>query len=284
MIGWSSDRLRRNLSALIIWDGPLLRRISPIQYDRPATRGKTGPLFITCEAPDGSIVEVVAKFSRGCEQGNVNLAREVMGACLAGDLGLPVPEPFLIDILPQWAACLPADQRARVVGSSPVAFGSRVVTRQFGVWSPGNSISNAMLPVAAAIFVFDGIVQNPDRKVDNPNCLVRGEELRIFDHEFAFAHGLMVGWRPPWVLGGLKWMETNGNHIFRAGLKGRAIDFDPIRDAWAGLSDDKIADYQEALPVEWADVAGAAASAADLIREARDHIDAVLEEVKRVLS
>lgn len=265
----------------------MLKRISPIQYDRSATRGRTGPLFITCEADDGSIVEVVAKFSGGCDQGNINLAREVIGACLAGDLGLPVPEPFLIDVPPQWAATLPTGEITKVQRSSPVAFGSHAVTGQLSVWSPGNSISDIMLPIAAGIFVFDGIIQNPDRRSINPNCLVRGDELRIFDHEMAFSHDLpIIGqpWTPPWLLGGLKSMETNGNHIFRAGLKGRTIDFGPIRAAWTGLSDAHIADYERALPAEWTDVASAAASATKLIRDARNNIDAVLNEVKRVIS
>lgn len=240
---------------------------------------------MTCEADDGSEVEVVAKFSGGCDQGNTNLSREVIAACLAGDLGLPVPEPFLVEASPEWTATIPGvGERAKVQRSSPVAFGSRVMTRQLNVWTPGNVISDPMLPIAAAIFVFDGIIQNPDRRSDNPNCLVRGDELRIFDHELAFSHGLIIGWKSPWMLGGLKSMETNGNHIFRTGLKGRSIDYGPIRAAWAGLSDARIAAYERALPAEWADVAGAAASATKLIRDARDNIGAVLEEVKRVLS
>lgn len=263
----------------------MLKRISPIQYDRPATRGRTGPLFITCEAADGSTVEVVAKFSGGCDQGYINLAREVIGACLAGDLGLPVPEPFLIDVPADWAATIPdASQRAKVERSSPVAFGSRVMTGQFGIWTPGNLISDIMLPTAAGIFVFDAIIQNPDRRSDNPNCLVRGDELRIFDHELAFSHGLVIGWQPPWTLGGLKSMETNGNHIFHPGLKGRIVDYAPIRAAWAGLSDAKIGDYVAALPAEWTNLGAVAATVIKLIKDARDNIDAVLEEVKRVLS
>ncbi|MFT4129732.1 HipA family kinase [Labrys sp. (in: a-proteobacteria)] len=262
----------------------MLKRVSPIQYNRPVTRGRTGPLFITCETDDGSTEDVVAKFSGGCDQGNINLAREVIGACLAGDLGLPVPEPFLIDVPAQWVATVPdANERAKVGGSSPVAFGSRFMTGQFGIWTPGNLISDIMLPTAVSIFVFDAIIQNPDRRSDNPNCLVRGDELRIFDHELAFSHGLIIGWQPPWSLGGLKSMETNGNHIFRAGLKGRIVDYAPIRAAWAALSDARIAGYETALPAEWINVEATAAAAIKLIKDARDNIDAVLEEVKRVL-
>ena len=142
----------------------MLRRITPIRYDRATTGGRTGPLFITCEAPDGSPVDVVAKFSGGCDQGNINLAREVIAAQLARDLGLPVPEAFLIEIPPEWAATVPADQRSKIQTSSPVAFGSHAAAGRFRVWTPGHEISEAMLPVAAAIFVFDAIIQNPDRR------------------------------------------------------------------------------------------------------------------------
>lgn len=263
----------------------MLRRITPIQYDRPTTQGRTEPSFITCECVDGSTVEVVAKFSAGCDQREISLAREVVAACLAGDLGLPIPEPFLIDVPPEWAETVPdAARRARIQGSSTVAFGSKHAGSGFSAWNPGNQISELMLPSAAAIFTFDAIIQNPDRRSDNPNCLVRGDNLRIFDHELAFSHGVIIGWQPPWQLGGLKPLETNGNHIFRAGLKGRQIDFAGIRAAWAGLSDARIREYEEALPQEWSGAAVAVASATKLIRDARDNIDACLTEVIRVLA
>ena len=262
----------------------MLKRITPIRYNRAARSGRTAPLILTCEAPDGSTVKVFAKFSSTCDQGNINLAREVIAACLAHDLGLPVPEAFLIEVPPQWAATLPTDQRAKIQTSSSVAFGSRVVGDQFSTWLPGQEISVRMLPVAASIFVFDGIIQNPDRRPDNPNCLVRGDEYRIFDHELAFSHGLILGWIPPWHVGGLKSMETNGNHIFLSSLRGRNIDFGPIRAAWAGLSHAAIERYNEALPAQWTDVARPANSAIRLVRDARDNFDAILDEVRRVLT
>jgi len=55
-----------------------------------------------------------------------------------------------------------------------------------------------LVQTAAEVLVFDAIVQNPDRRADNPNCLVRGDEIRIIDHELAFSHGLVIGSVPPW--------------------------------------------------------------------------------------
>jgi hypothetical protein len=141
-----------------------------------------------------------------------------------------------------------------------------------------------MLPTAAAIFTMDAIIQNVDRRTDNPNCLVKGAQFCIFDHELAFTHGVVIGWKPPWTLGGLKSLETPGFHIFRAGLVGQAIDFEPIKTAWTALSDARITEYESMVPDEWVGAAGAVKTALTLIRDARDNIDACLAEVKRVLT
>ncbi len=48
-----------------------------------------------------------------------------------------------------------------------------------GVMALSNIGCPAMVPVALATFVFDAIIQNPDRRSGNPNCLVRGDAFRI---------------------------------------------------------------------------------------------------------
>ena len=262
----------------------MLTKVVASEFSRPATSGRTGPLILICERADGSTVEVMAKFTTGCDQGVINLSREAVAACLAADLGLPIPEAFLVEIPPDFADAVPdAGARAKIKTSSPCAFGSHFMTGQFSTWSSSSTISAIMLPMAAAIFVFDAIIQNPDRRGTNPNCLVRGNDLRIFDHELAFTHGIILGWRPPWVAGGLKTLETPGNHIFREGLRRQAIDYGPIRDAWQGLSDGKISAYEGVCPPDWADAEAAIKAAVSLIRDARDHIDGCLTEVQRVM-
>ncbi len=263
----------------------MLARVTAIEHHAMISSGKTQPSRVVCERHDGTTVEVVAKFSAGCEEKETSLAREVIAACLARDLGLPVPEPFLVDVHPSWAdQVIYLAQRAKIKASSPVAFGSYQVTGGYSVWHPETRISEAMLPVAAAIFTFDAIIQNADRRTDNPNCLVKGAQICIFDHELAFTHGVVIGWKPPWTLGGLETLERAGFHIFRAGLLGRALDFDPIKMAWASLSDARMAEYGLMVPSEWASAAGAVKTALTLIRDARDNIDACLAEVKRVLT
>ncbi len=246
--------------------------------------GKTGPCLILCQRQDGTDVEVVTKYSVGCEQREASLAAEVIGACLVADLGLPILEPFLVELEPDFIASIPDGvHRYRMAASNFVAFGSKLVTGQYSTWSKGGVISGKMQSDAVAVLVFDGIIQNPDRRDANPNCLVRGHDIRIFDHELAFAHKVILFWTAPWKIGGLRELETPGYHIFRGGLIGRQIDYEPVRQAWAGLSDAQISSYGDAIPMEWPGAMESVASALQLIKDARDNIDACLTEIQRVL-
>ncbi len=264
----------------------MLSEVIALDFMRSAPKGKTGPAVLTCETGDGTTVELVAKFSAGCEERTVNLARETIAACLAGDLGIPVPEPFLVRVPADFVSALPdRDVRERVERSCPVAFGSKLVTGGYSEWNDADSLSETMVQVAGAAFAFDGIVQNPDRlRGQNANCLVRGAELRFIDHELAFSHRLILGWIGPWVTGGFQHMTQGRGHIFSAKLRHRVIDYDAIKAAWNGLSDHRLEAYGEAIPSEWASAAADVHAALLLIREARDKIDECLDEMRRVLA
>jgi len=263
----------------------MLRRVTAIEFARDVTQGRTKPALLVCEADDKSTVEVVAKFSRGCDQGVTSLAFEVLGACLAADLGLPVSEPFLVEISPEWSNTLTyAARKTQVQASSPLAFGSKLVT-SYAAWNAGSHLTAAMVPMGAAIFAFDAIVQNVDRRAGNPNCLVQGEKFRIFDHELCFDASIMIGWKPPWVLGGLNSLETPGAHIFREELRKKVTPdiLSDIRAAWLKITDERLAQYVAAIPVEWIAAADKIATAVKLIKDARDHIVDCLKEIERVL-
>jgi hypothetical protein len=263
----------------------MLRRVVATQFDRSARSGKTRPLFLTCIDAAGEEVEVVAKLSDGCEQKAISLAREVIAACLAGDLGLPVAEPVLVELSPDWVGSVTdAEVQRQLRASLPTAFGSRHVGSQYSTWKPETRLSAAMEPVALAVFVFDALIANPDRRADNPNCLVKGEQVRIFDHEMAFTHHMVIPRLMPWRAGALQDLMSPGRHIFRDKLRGQVLDFGPIRAAWAGLSDAMVEGYVSALPAEWASAAADATAAVRTIKDVRDRMDECLVEIGRVLA
>lgn len=262
----------------------MIQRAVLTRIDRVADQGRTGPILSACEAVGGEEFEAFVKLSAGCDQTVVNLAREVIAACLAADLGLPVPEPWLVEIPPEIIPIVSDAQLAdKLRRSCPVAFGS-TRTPGFSIWKTGERLPDAMRQVALGVLLFDAIIQNPDRRVENPNCLVRGNDLRIIDHELAFAHRLVLLWQPPWILGSMKDLETPGRHIFVRELKGAPIDFAPIKSRWAALSHTRLQEYEGSIPQEWAAARPDIDAALKLIADARDNIDGCIRELGRILA
>lgn len=264
----------------------MLETVTPVRYHAAVSSGRTKPARIECEKLDLSTVEVVAKFSAGCDRKEMGLAMEVVAACLAADLGLPIPKPYLLDMQPSFVSTVPDPDRQRAMAASnAVAFGSTEVGSGFRIWATADRLSVDMLPEALAILCFDAFVVNDDRRADNPNCLLKGKQIRIIDHEYSFVHKMLVlsGWQQPWKMGALASLTTPGHHIFYAGLKGENLNFAPIEQTWLGISDARLQEYRDSVPHQWAaDVA--VGDAISLIQGVRNNITAALAEVRRVLT
>jgi HipA-like kinase len=262
----------------------MLETVTPTRFHAAVTSGRTRPARLECEKVNGATVEVIGKFSGGCDRKAVGLAMEVVAACLAADLGLPVPQPYLLDLRPAFIATVTDQQRkALMIASSPIAFGSTEAGNGFRIWSKADRIGDHLVPQALAVLCFDAFVANDDRRETNPNLLVKGREIRIIDHETAFVHKMLIGWQQPWIPGALAPLTTPGHHIFYAGLKGRAIDTAPIEQSWNNITDAKLHEYRGSVPQAWA-ADTAITDAIDLIRSVRDNIAVSLAEVRRVLA
>lgn len=258
-----------------------------IECLRASGSGRTSPAIMLCEGKSDDDLELYCKLSDKCEEGVIHLAREAITACLAADLGLPIPRPFRVEITDEFIETVSdPEMKRRFKASCRIGFGSTKVPEQFSSWPTARIAEATMIDRIAEIFLFDGIIQNGDRRVGNPNCLVRGEELRIIDHDLCFSHGLLIGWKAPWETGGMENLRKDGpdQHVFHASLKGKAPNFSSIKNAWAGLPDTRIDGYQGAIPPEWGAANEAVASAIELIKNARNNIDDCIHEARRVIA
>lgn len=261
----------------------MLERLQPFEFIGEAKNGRTKPLHLVCKNANSDAVEVIAKYSANCDEGVINLAREVIAACLAADLNLPVARPYLVEFSKEFMQIIPPSISGKLKCGSTMAFGSSFVTGQFSTWHSSYKISDEFQSLAFAIFVFDAIIQNPDRRDGNSNCLVRGDDCLIFDHELCFMVQQILSWRPPWEMGSLSSLKIKGNHIFVAGLSGKDYALSEVRAQWSAISDYRLAEYEKAIPPEWSAASAAVRSALKLIRDARENIDGCLQEIKRVL-
>jgi hypothetical protein len=266
-----------------------IEHVEAIQFHQVFTSGRTSPLLLTCEKSDGTTVDAVVKFATGGECTTTSLCAEMIAAQLAADLQLPALTPLLVDWGQAFTSSLgQKEARQTVQASSPPAFGSTFLTDGFATWSTGNKlVGETARQMALAIFFFDAMIGNSDRGGMKPNILVRGDSLRLIDHEMAFQdHRLLMKPVPPWALGGLNGLVSPGAHIFAAQLAKHAseLDFAPVRAAWSALSDDQIEAYEPALPPEWTTDRRLAAFAIARIKECRDNIDGCVTECRRALN
>ena len=263
----------------------MLELVTAVRFDGRVSSGRTVPCRLTCETANRDEVEVVAKLSAGCDWGVASLSMEAISAMLAADLDLPVPEPFLVTVEPEFIAGLPDPEVADMARrSSSIAFGSKHLPPGYTSWPVGKAIPRDAVATAAEIFAFDALIANPDRRRENPNCLFNGATLAIYDHELAFFTEGLIGWRPPWEIGSLELLHRPGSHLFSEQLRGKALNLDRFAGAWLAIANTRLDEYRAALPEAWNSAAAQIDQALRHVARVRDNIDLALQEVRRVLA
>lgn len=263
----------------------MLEVVEAVRFDRAMATGKTRPVLLACERPTGEEVEVVAKFSYGCNNSPEALVREAIAGCFAVSLGLPMPEPFLVRVDEEFINTIPDAAVAEYLRKSiPIGFGTRKLPEGFNVWSTKAKLANGLMQQAIEIMAFDAFVTNADRRPENPNLLCDGRSFAIFDHEMAFMAELNMFWSAPWIAGALNPPYSPKAHILFASLT-QPVDVDLQRfvDSLVSINDDQISAYAQALPAEWVGDPAAAQRAVTLIRDLRDNAADAVNEFKRAL-
>ena len=101
---------------------------------------------------------------------------------------------------------------------------------------------------AVRVFAFDALIQNPDRRFDNPNLGTRGNEIIIFDHESAFSFLLAVfASTEPWRLNTEVYLD---DHVFARSLRQERLSND-FTQRLANLSEAALADIASQVPEAW---------------------------------
>lgn len=246
------------------------------------TSGRTAPAIFGCENESGSWVgEYVVKLRGGIEIRESGLMREIICARLAAHFGIDTPEPAVVALEPALAELIAVAQplhAAQIRESTGLNFGTKLVTG-FSTWPVDRFIPEAMWQAAVDIFAFDALIQNPDRRHDNPNLFTKGDQVFVYDHEMAFSFLFELFPSPmPWKLEGQSYLS---NHVFYRKLRSKQIDTTGFVRSLAALSDSELRDVMASVPTEWNN--GSVAKIEAYLRVVREHGDEFAEEIRRVL-
>lgn len=153
-----------------------VRQVQVLRYVTPLREGGSLPAIV--EADDDGMY--VVKF-RGAGQGPKVLATELIAASLGRALGLPVPEPVLVDLDLALGLAEPDPEIQDLLERSA---GLNVGLDYLpGSLPLGVADTAGISPeLAADVVWFDAYLQNVDRTPRNPNLLLWHRQLWLIDH------------------------------------------------------------------------------------------------------
>jgi hypothetical protein len=261
--------------------------LTATQFIKPMSTGRNRPLLLGCQSASGERFEVVVKL-RGAEMNEKAQIAELISAQLADDLGLAVPLGAIVELPIGFDAAVPDPAAAASVRASPGPnFGSVHLGSGFTTWPAGRASHGGQRDLAAAIFAFDTLVQNPDRRAENPNLWARSDRLGVYDHEQAFSFlflPIIGGSRRPWIPSdqavGFHFLEQ---HIFYSSLRGSSFDLDPFEEKLGDLSDRQIDAYATTVPNQWRQGHDLCKKVVDYLREARQERSKLVKFIKHIL-
>ncbi len=227
----------------------MIPQLTATRFLKVMGSGRTQPCLMAAEDTEGNELEVVVKLKGHPQIMPGGLAAEAMASLLAAELDLPVPPPFLVRIEKEFAQTVP-DAAVRVIleNSAGLNFGSQKWGPGYAIWPRDRFIPKTMKAAAMEVFAFDGLIQNPDRRAVNPNCVFLGDDLLLYDHESAFSHFHDLLPKPLWEPGG---MSCLNEHIFRQALRGEPLELDRLQGAFEALDAARVQGYQDSIPAEW---------------------------------
>lgn len=220
-----------------------------LEYIECFKRGHSWPLLFRCICSDGEEHDVVVKCPSMIHAGRMAFAVEMYSTLLAKELGIPCPDPVLVDLDETLAEGVDdGEVGEHVRRNGGVNFGCRYLGSQSVVWGAGFPLSGDLREQAERIFVFDAMIGQLDRSESKPNLLLQSGEFVVFDHEMAFPVMRRDFGYDPWNANEITYLR---NHLFFDGLRGREIGFDWIRDRLERVGVDRLLEYRESIPGEW---------------------------------
>jgi hypothetical protein len=214
--------------------------------------GRTRPGRIECEVGVDTL-EFVTKLKFTHETTKLSLICELLAVQLANDLGLRTADPAMVLIDRDFCeSILESSDRERLERNMGLNFGSRYLHPGFGVPPVRDSLAGAELWRASEIFAFDALVQNVDRRRDNPNLLMKGNDLFLIDHDLALVSSILgIPHIDPWLPTAITFLK---DHVFYKPLQGKNLELDGFRAKLDRLFvDGKLYEALANLPDEWTD-------------------------------
>lgn len=166
-------------------------------------KGTTAPLAVWgVDTKTGERGQYVVKLKNSDWMTTTSSAFELIGAWMAMELELPVVEPALVNVSPEFVETVREGYRA-ALQSQGINFGSKYQSGFSNIPQFSFSLPHEFIETVQLIYVFDVFIANTDRGHERPNVQSNGSNLLIYDHELAFSFLRILPFlrnKTPWIL------------------------------------------------------------------------------------
>jgi len=226
--------------------------VKAITFSGIIESGVSRPLILTCSG-ENILGEYVVKLKTKADNGILGLSFEVIATRLTQKLEIDTPDIAFVELTEEFANSIKdISIKNEITNNLGLNFGSKF-NIGYTTWLRGQSISNNLMLPALNTFMFDAMIQNPDRTYDKPNILIHKDSIILIDHEkgFSFVRALFDKVEP-WEVSKLSFLRK---HIFYIGLKSKSDDliqyFDSMEKNIEKLTEDDIDELFVDIPDEW---------------------------------
>lgn len=226
--------------------------VNAVVFVKALSSGRNKPILLICEKTDGSRVELVVKLSGKTGIPGPGLIFELYSSCLAKALGIQTPTPYIVRIDKNFPANNLVDlHKLRLSNCLTYSFGSEYLSNGYFVWPLKQKLQTSEREVAASIFAFDAMIQNPDRTRENPNLLYNQDSIQVIDHEAAFS--FYYDFRSnetlyPWINGNMEYLK---NHIFFNQLQTSPTNWARHKLRFSVITPLLLSQFEKLVPDEW---------------------------------
>lgn len=195
---------------------PILEKYTAMQFHGSTARGMTKPFRVTakhCETGEEALLVVKPRAGYGNRQDAIY--KEILSTLLARELGLYTPTPVIVDLSAGLAFAAADDEQAAEMIRTSVGlnFATIDLGNDWKTWTVGANPQNMDSGMIEDIYAFDALVQNTDRRPDNPNLLWKGEQIAALDFDRSLAYLSEAGSKP-WSTF-LAMMQVTGHALYK---------------------------------------------------------------------
>ena len=259
----------------------------PFTYLDTLTTGANKPILSRGIDEEGERQSVVVKLMDS-ERMNAGAAlKETVGAILARRLGLNSPEPFIVNVTPEFIQSrVEQEGYMRLANSAGLNYGCKNI-EGLELFRPNSNLGKKLKDEALKIFYFDMLIQNTDRTNSvggKPNLFLIGKDFWLLDHELAFSFLVPLIGRPPSEPWEFTDFDNNmvGNHILYRHLKGKTLNFAILDSFLKPLDLEFWEDLREAIPNVWD--TGDFNLIKNHINQIKENEEKFIEQIKNLLS